>query len=350
MGSGVPLSMSLRMHDKERNEWTMNKKERLMAVLNHQKPDRIPVGFWFHFEGEQADGDACVKAHVNYYRESGIDFIKIMSDGLGYPLRATIRCAADWRNVQPLPKNDPFFEKTVERCAAINALVGEECYTFYNFFSPFNIVRACDVFTPEALQGRTWDETVMAHLREDPDAMRHALNVIAGDLAVLAERVIHEGGCLGIYQSLQGAEKGRMSREEYDSIVKPSDMIVINAFNAVSPYNLLHMCSWAGFPNNLDYWKDYPCRVKNWGTGVEELPIWDGVSYFGPDTVLLGGLDNRRDHPLYCGNKEQVQQEVRNVLSHMGDTPFILGADCTVPNTIDLDHIRWVIEALEAGH
>ena len=90
--------------------------------------------------------------------------------------------------------------------------------------------------------------------------------------------------------------------------------------------------------------------MKNWGTGVEELPIWDGVSYFGPDTVLLGGLDNRRDHPLYCGSKEQVQQEVRNVLSHMGDTPFILGADCTVPNTIDPDHIRWVMEALEAGH
>lgn len=40
---------------------------------------------------------------------------------------------------------------------------------------------------------------------------------------------------------------------------------------------------------------------------------------------------------------------MRNVLAHMGDTPFILGADCTVPNTIDLDHIRWVIEALEPG-
>ena len=48
-----------------------------------------PGGILVHFEGEQADGDACVKAHVNYYRKSGIDFIKIMSDGLGYPLRAT---------------------------------------------------------------------------------------------------------------------------------------------------------------------------------------------------------------------------------------------------------------------
>lgn len=63
-----------------------------------------------------------------------------------------------------------------------------------------------------------------------------------------------------------------MSREEYDSIVKPSDMIVINAFNAVSPYNILHMCSWAGFPNNLDYWKDYPCRVKTGARAWKNCP------------------------------------------------------------------------------
>lgn len=324
----------------------MNKKQRLMAVLNHEKPDRIPAGFWFHFEGEQAQGAACVQAHVDFYRATDIDFIKIMSDDLGYPLRVSIDCAQDWLKVQPLPAEDPFFSDTVERCAGINAAVGDECYTFYNFFSPFNIVRACDVFTANVLNGRTWDETVMAHLREDPAALRHALNVIAEDLARLARRVISEGGCLGIYQSLQGAEKGRMTAQEYDSVVKPSDMTVLDALNAASPYNILHLCSWAGDANDLSYWKDYPGRVKNWGTGVEELPLWHGREYFGPDTVLLGGLDNRRDHPLYSGAKEQVQAEVRAVLEHMGDTPFILGADCTVPNTIDLDRIRWALEAL----
>ena len=327
----------------------MNKKERLMAVLNHQKPDRIPVGFWFHFEGEQGAGDACVQAHLDYYRAVDTDFIKIMSDGLGYPLRITIDCAEDWFKLQPLPKDDPFYTETVRRCAAINAAVGDECYTYYNFFSPFNIIRARDVFTPNALQGRDWDATVMAHLRENPDAVRYALNVIASDLAVLAERVIHEGGCLGIYQSLQGAEKGRMTREEYDSVVKPSDMIVIEASNKLSPYNMLHLCSWAGDPNHLEYWKDYPGCVKNWGTGVEELPLQDGIAFFGEKTVLLGGLDNRRNYPLVSGSREQIQAEVKAVLANMGDTPFILGADCTVPNTIDLDHIRWVMEAVKAN-
>ena len=54
----------------------MTKKERLMAVLNHQQPDHIPVGFWFHFPGEDGIGEKCVKAHLDYYRETDIDFVK----------------------------------------------------------------------------------------------------------------------------------------------------------------------------------------------------------------------------------------------------------------------------------
>lgn len=325
----------------------MNKKERLMAVLNGQMPDRTPVGFWFHFEGEQEKGDACVQAHLDYYRATDIDFVKIMSDGLGYPLQATIRCADDWATVSPLPRDSAFFTDTVERCARINEALKNECYTFYNFFSPFNIVRACPVCTQEALQGRTADETVMAHLRENPAALRHALSVIAQDLAYLAELVIRDGGCLGIYQSVQGAEKGRMTAEEYRSVVEPSDCIVINGFEAASKYNILHMCSWAGYPNHLEYWKAYPCRVKNWGIGIEGLTLSQAEDFFGKNTVLLGGMDNRRDYPLYCGNKQEVQAAVQGVLAEMKGTPFILGADCTVPNTIDLEHIRWVVEAVK---
>ena len=238
------------------------------------------------------------------------------------------------------------FADTVERCARIHEELGEECCLFYNFFSPFTMIRAAESFTEHALAGRTKDETVMAHLRENEAAVLHALEVVAADLAHLAELVIHRGGCLGIYQSVQGAEKGRMSEEEHRRWIAPSDLMVLKAANLHSQYNILHMCSWAGFANHLEYWKDYPARVKNWGTGVEGLPLAKGKSWF-PGSVLLGGLDNRRGFPLVSGTKAQLQQAVRELVKEMGPTPFILGADCTVPSDFELERAGWILEALE---
>lgn len=326
----------------------MDKCERLMTVLNGQMPDRIPASFWFHFSGQEAQGEACVQAHLDYYQAVEVDFLKIMSDGLDYPILTVIDSAADWRQVEPLPRDHSFFADTLYRCRRINEELQGDCHTFYNIFSPFNVIRSRDVFTEKALAGRDWDATVMAHLREDEAAVKQALHVIALDLAYLAEMVIAEGGCLGIYQSLQGAEKGRMTSEEYERWIKPSDLPIIAAANAASPYNILHLCSWAGHPNHLSYWNDYPSKVKNWGTGVEAVSLTAGEQFFAEDTILLGGLDNRRDYPLVSGSETDVKAAVRRVLAEMQGKPFILGADCTVPADIDLDHIRWVMDVLRS--
>ncbi|MEG2207578.1 MAG: hypothetical protein RR065_05685, partial [Clostridia bacterium] len=264
----------------------MNKKERMLTVMDGKIADRVPASFWFHFNGEQTQGDACVQAHLDYYHDVDLDFIKIMSDGLNYPIRATITCAADWRKVEPLAHDDPFFTGSVERCRKINKALAGECCTFFNVFSPFNIVRERDVFTAEALAGRSWDATVMAHLHEDEGALIHAMSVIGDDMAWLAQQVIAEGGCDGIYQSVQGAERGRMTAEEYARIIAPTEEKILKAANAASPYNILHMCSWAGNPNHLSYWKDYPTCVKNWGVGVEGVSLTEGETLF-PGSVLL---------------------------------------------------------------
>ncbi len=326
----------------------MTKRERLMAVLNGENPDRIPASFWFHFEGDQVIGEACVQAHLDYYRATDIDFIKIMCDGIAYPILQVIDSPKDWYNLKPLPRDHSFFADTIHRCKRINEELNGECYTFYNVFSPFNIIRGRDVFTENALQGRSWDETVMAHLKEDEEAVRYALQVIGEDMAFLAEQVIVEGGCLGIYQSLQGAEKGRMTKEEYDRIVKPSDLLVIGAANKVSDYNILHLCSWAGDANHLSYWQDYPSRVKNWGVGIEGMSLREGLEFFPEGTVISGGLDNRRNHPLASGTEAEVKAAVRAVLAEMEGVPFILGADCTVPADTDWSHIKWVLETVRS--
>ena len=64
----------------------MDKRERVLACMNHLTVDRPPVGFWFHFSDEQKMGAACVQAHLDYYNHVDVDLAKIMCDGyFDYP-------------------------------------------------------------------------------------------------------------------------------------------------------------------------------------------------------------------------------------------------------------------------
>ena len=50
----------------------MDKRTRVLNAMNKKDVDHVPVGFWFHFSGEEAAGEACVQAHLRYYRETDL--------------------------------------------------------------------------------------------------------------------------------------------------------------------------------------------------------------------------------------------------------------------------------------
>ena len=58
----------------------MTHRERVEAVLAHQRPDHAPVGLWHHFPPHQATGEATVEAHLRFLAEYDFDFLKVMND------------------------------------------------------------------------------------------------------------------------------------------------------------------------------------------------------------------------------------------------------------------------------
>ena len=70
-------------------ETAMNRKERMAATLSGQKPDRVPVGMWYHYSPSLSAAQAAV-AHFDYVRSVDLDMIKIMYDNL-YSRRARTR-------------------------------------------------------------------------------------------------------------------------------------------------------------------------------------------------------------------------------------------------------------------
>lgn len=317
----------------------MTKKERVIAAMNNQATDRPPVGFWFHFTGDEQLGQPCVEAHLRYYNHVEVDIAKLMCDGyFDYPnpVAKAVKKAEDWFDMQPLGPESDFIRGQVERAKAVKAGLTSDCLVLYNVFAPFSSIRF-----------GTSDELVMRHLRENPEAIHHALNVIAQDNALLCEKLITEAGIDGVYYCVQGGEKDRFTPDQYRRHITPSDLKVLEHANKFSDLNVLHCCGWAGIPNHLEVWQDYPAKAVNWACFIEDVDLTQGKEFFGGKCVL-GGFDNRPGSVMVDGSKEDIQAYAQELVRRHGTTGIMLGADCTLPAGTDTRRMQWVVDAVKA--
>ncbi|MDL2233197.1 hypothetical protein LJC63_06410 [Ruminococcaceae bacterium OttesenSCG-928-L11] len=313
----------------------MNKRERVLNAMNCLPVDRPPVGFWFHFSGEEAKGQACIDAHLRFYNNSKVDFAKVMCDSyFPFPIPESIKEPADWATLQPIGRDHPFIQEQLARAKGVKEGLQEDICVFYNVFAPFSSIRF-----------GSSDEFVMRSLREAPEAVAHALNVIGQDNALLAELMVTEAGMDGVYYCVQGGEGDRFTYEEYRRLITPSDKMVLEHVNRFSTNNILHCCGWAGIKNRMELWQDYPAKVINWAVFVEDLTIEAGREFFS-GKAALGGFDNRKEAPLYSGTKDEVQRFARELVAANPAPGFLIGADCTLPADVERERLNWVVEAI----
>ena len=316
----------------------MTKRERVIAAMNNRPVDRPPAGFWFHFRADQSRGQACVDARLAYYNNVGVDIAKLMCDGyFDYPnpVAKSVGDAKDWYSMKPLGPDSPFIREQVERAKAVKAGLKSDCLILYNVFAPFSTLRF-----------GAGEDTVMKHLRGDTDAVAYAFDVVARDNAELCRLLLTEAKIDGVYYCVQGGEKNRFTPAEYERLISPSDLKVLEAANGYSDLNVLHCCGWAGIPNNLEVWKDYTAKAVNWACFVEKMDLAEGKKFFGGKCVL-GGFDNRADSLIVNGTKEEIQDYARELVKKSGKTGVMVGADCTLPGSIDVSRIQWVVDALD---
>ena len=79
----------------------------------------------------------------------------------------------------------------------------------------------------------------------------------------------------------------------------------------------------------------------NWDTHRTDLTLEEGKKLF--NAPILGGLDN---HGLLIeGSLDEIKAETRRLINVMGREGFMIGADCTVPNTIDIQRLQAAVNA-----
>ena len=320
----------------------MSKRELVLNAFNNQEVERVPVGFWFHFAADAFfdSSEKTVKrniaGHQKYVDEFHPDFLKLMSDGFfGYPNEAvkSIKTAADLDRIE---KEDAgkWIQGQVDLVRELTGRFQKEVASFYNIFAPATYL--------SLLLEAAGNELTVAQLAgENPKGLARVLDLIAKDVALLSRRVIAEGGADGIYLSARNIDG--VGKADYLNVIAPSELTVLENANAVSRYNILHICGYEGHRNDLSTYVDYPARIVNWAVTVENVSLSEGKKLFDGKAVI-GGFNNTTDGVLYKGSKEEIEAETAGLIADAGTTGVILGADCTIPSDTPLEHLSWVRE------
>lgn len=305
----------------------MNKRELLLSLLDDSyKPKTVPAAFFLHFDPAFHKGQAAVDKHLEYFRFTGMDFVKIQFERL-FP-RLEIARPGDWDKV-PLYDRE-FFEAPLKVVEGLVKAAGREALVLLTLYSPFML--ACQT---------AGAETVVSHAQEDPEAFKRGIGVITEGLLGFVKECIRLG-LDGFYSSTQGGESGRFSDPRaFAECVRPYDLAVMTEINARCRFNILHVCDYHLPYSDISPYASYPGHVVNSSlqlTGGEISAREVSRMFKRP---FMGGLD--RKGVIANGTRESIRAAVRKALRDAPDR-FILGADCTVPADTPWENLRTAIQ------
>ena len=326
----------------------MNRRDLVLKVFNNEEAERVPVGFWWHFaqipEQFGAYRDDAVFRKVadgqkRMYDEFGPDFVKIMSDGFfAHPYIVDNRAiTADLlAGIRSVGRDHAWIRRQVDLVNEAADYFSGEVVILYNIFSPVQQLR---LYTEYLLHEPAAFRTLL--IERTAEAME-AMKTVEEDTVLLVEELKKNTPVDGFYYSVQMLQHPEADEAFHDEWIVPSDMRVLAAINECCTYNMLHICGYEHYHNNVAFYKKYPCKSYNWATHTDNISMKEGKELFG--TCVCGGFDNNKGTLIDTGDLGDLERETKAIIADAGRRGLILGADCTVPMDIDIERLKMIRE------
>ena len=329
MNRRVFLSLSAAAYAAPPTSAPANKRERMLQWLaGKTDPNYTPAAFFLHFGPDYKNGGAAAKRHLEFFRQTDMDFLKIQFEQL-YERQEFLQKPADWSKLT-LRKID-FYEPLIQTVRELVKSSKKDALILMTLYSPYMCAGHCAT-TP----------VLTRHLEENPDEVKRGLEILTESQLIFVRACI-QAGVDGFYTSTQGSEKATFSNTGiFADYVKPFDLVAMKEINAACPFNILHVCDYVAPYANYDAVRDYPGHVVNCNTKLTggEMPPHEIAKFF--KRPYMGGMD--RHGILASGTPAQVEAEIRQVVKS-APGQFILGADCTVAAETDWNRLRHAISA-----
>lgn len=318
----------------------MTKRKRVIAAINQENISEIPSAFSLHFPPSCNSGDAGVKAHLDFFKQSDTDIAKIMNENLVPSPGAGSLFPESYKAVKSFDRHTSFIKTQLDFTSKIIDGIKEDLFTMGTLHGI-----CASALHPIEKSGYDYDSArrIQAEsLRTDERTTLDAFKRIADGMCELVYGY-KETGIDSIYYASLGAESRIFTDEEFEKWIKPFDLQIMRVIKESGLYCFLHICK-DGL--NMNRYKDgYPelADVVNWGIYEAPFSLEDGRKLFEGKTIL-GGLPNRHG-VLVDGSEEDIKREVKNIISSFGKKGFILGADCTLATEQDMKKLRVAVEA-----
>jgi len=306
----------------------MNKRDLVLNLLDKDKKQEvIPAAFFLHFDDIYHRGQAAVEKHLEFFRYTDMDFVKIQYEN-GFPPRPDIQTPADWEKM-PLYKKE-FYEDQLNVVSGLVKRARKEALIIMTLYSPFMCA------------GHTSDFQIIKHIQENPARAKKGMEIITESLMIFVKECIKRG-VDGFYHSTQGGESRTFEDISlFNDCVKPFDLTLMEEINTSCDFNILHICDYRDGYDDLTPFLDYPGHIVNCSLelGTGKLTAREVSQMFG--RPFMGGLD--RLGTIVSGSRDAIKKAARTQCRQKS-AKFLLAADCTVPADTDWDNLKTAIAA-----
>lgn len=303
----------------------MSHRDRIEAALARKPTDRVPFGFWQHFPNHDRSPRTLANLCVGLQEALDLDFIKFAPYGLyttvdwGLVLKhreneppivetRAIQSSDEWYRIRPIPPTEGEYLVLLESQRLAMQMKRPDVPLVQTVFNP--------ITTAAKMVGNS---TLVEHIRQHPEALSAALEVITETTVNFAKEVVARGAD-GLFFASQWTGVDQLTPEEYMNFVYPGDMAVLEAVKGASWFNMMHVHANARW----DVLLDYPVQAFNFPNyGPNSLSLADAKAM--TDKALVSGLP--RGGVLQDGTIWNVQQLVNNAYQEVDKTGLILAPD-----------------------
>jgi uroporphyrinogen decarboxylase len=243
-----------------RQNATVNKRERMLAWLEgNQKVNYTPAAFFLHFGNGYKTGAAAAQKHLEFFRYTDMDFVKIQFEQT-YTRQEFLRRPEDWSKLT-MAKLD-FYEPQLVTVRELVKSQKKNALIVMTLYSPFMSAGQCA--TPSLLA---------QHLKENPEAVKKGLAILAESQLLFVRACIKEG-VDGFYASTQGGEAERFGKSPiFNNYIKPFDLVSMREAADKCPFNILHVCDYVAPYADYSAYYDYPGQVVNCNVKLQDRHI-----------------------------------------------------------------------------